>query len=87
MEKRIFVTRIKRNHKLSGNEFVIGKISGIQHMFNSPEDGEITEFAIVAHDDGSCDLRVACSETRYKVFVGIVEKLYPGLCEFDVKKH
>lgn len=86
MEK-IFKTLIKENHKLSGNPYVSGKISGIQNC--------ICEYEVISNDKPLFGSRyieglgtiLVCRTTEgcYSNFIRIIEKMYPGLCEFDFK--
>lgn len=80
MEKLNFCTIAKRNY-INNEMHVFGVIQGLQVGicdFDSPTLGY------------DCDLfpefmifRTNTTEKRYKKFRSIVEKKYPGLCQFD----
>lgn len=82
MDKKMFWTRIKGDHKVWGNsEFVKGVIVGIQYIIC----GSNTDTHMRSDEEtGDVFLSVRCTTTLYQVFVGAVEKRYPKLCEFDV---
>ena len=78
MDEQTFGTIIKEKHKFGGNDFIVGKISGIGYMCCGK-----TRYAM-AQDPKSKVLyiRYKCTKEQYEKFVEIVEGLYPGLCEF-----
>lgn len=74
MEKFIFRTRFKRNKKWG-----IDKIMNIINRNNI----EFVTIDVTPYDNTI--LKISCDEkTYYNVFVKLVEKEYPGVCDFDI---
>lgn len=84
MEKIIFKTLVKKDHtKFGGNKYVNGRISGIGYMISESD----RKFGNGHIDEGFIYINKFTTD-EYEKFKQIVEKLYPGLCEFNyqVKK-
>lgn len=80
MDKQEVLTLIKRDHKFGGNEFVLGKISGIGYV----ESGYHSDSVLMRIDDGFV-YRNKFTPDGYDKFINIIETMYPGLCKFDYK--
>lgn len=80
MEKHVVKTLIKKDHKLGGNVYVRGKISGIQSVMCPRE----IEFGNGMIEEGFI-LVTECTVDQYDDFMNFVENMYPGLCIFDYK--
>lgn len=84
MDKRSFWTTIKGDVSTFGrNKYVRGVIMGIQYVVCG--NGSVTTPLLGDNETGDVHFRVKCSEELYDSFAKIVEKKYPGLCEFDAK--
>lgn len=79
MEKKKFKTLVKADHKLGGNTYIEGRISGMAYVicevYNSIPHG-------IKHCDKGMLFQVVCTDEQYANFKDMVEKDYPGLCEF-----
>lgn len=82
MEKKTFKTLIKGDHKHSNNDYIKGRISGIQFVMCGGEE----TYPHIRNNDGAHILTHACTEKEYKAFADRIEWLYPGLCIFDWKE-
>ena len=84
MEKRIFKTIVKYDHDLGGEEYVLGRISGIQLAMcdEDPKNGFVWSYVPGVGDM----IKTECTSEQYDAFAKVIEKLYPGLCIFDCKK-
>lgn len=82
MDKKCEVsTLIKRNHdKFGDNAYVMGRISGMQLVICECDD----KFPITEIEEGHI-LTTKCTLKQYEDFMNLIEKHYPGLCEFDYK--
>ena len=80
MEKKLFRTLIKGNTLLGAKEYVRGKISGYQDIICDRD--EERSFANIMAEKGVI-LTTKCTELQYDAFRQMVEKHYPGVCEFD----
>ena len=80
MERKKVLTLVKRNHKFGGNDFVRGRISGIAYCMQGYKDVYPNEEC----DEGMIYI-TKMTPIEYDDFINIIEKLYPGLCEFDYK--
>lgn len=80
MEKKLFRTLIKNNTVLGEKSYVQGKISGYQDIICDRD--EETTFANIGSEKGTI-LTTKCTELQYDAFKKMVEKHYPGVCEFD----
>ena len=81
MEKHVFKTLIKGDHKLN-NKYIQGRISGISYVLCGGREGN--NFAI--HEsikDKSVTFTVKCTTKEYVEFRKVIEDLYPDLCKFD----
>lgn len=84
MDKRSFWTIIKGDVNVFGrNDYVRGVIMGIQYVVCGK--GSVTTPLFVDEETGDAHFGIKCSEKLYGLFADIVEKKYPGLCEFDAK--
>lgn len=77
-----FNTLVKRDHKLY-KEYVIGRISGIMYV-TCELDKNYYDRPTYECSEGSI-FRVFCKKNDYERFAKTIEKLYPGLCEFNCK--
>ena len=81
MEKEYFInTLIKRDHKFGGNEYIIGRISGIGYILS----GEHKDEALIITDKGTIYSNVFTAQ-NYDKFINIIDKLYPGLITANYK--
>lgn len=79
MEKREFTTLIRKERIKGSEEFVLGRISGIQYCVCENEKG----YAIGEIEEGYL-LTAEFTKKQYDNFANIVSKLYPGLCRFYI---
>ena len=79
MDKKIFKTLIRKDHKLGGNKYVYGVVNGIR--FAICEDGESIPFGNGEIDEGRI-VMTRCTPEVYEQFTKKVEEVYPGLCIF-----
>lgn len=84
MEIREFNTFVKKGVKpcFDDNDYVLGRISGMMDAICNPENEPA--FATYHIPEGT-GLTVECTQEQYDKFTKMVEKNYPGLCEFDFK--
>lgn len=80
MEKRKFYTIVRSNHKLSGNNYVLGFIRGIECAMCGSEEMKCGHGKSA---DGEWIIPTVCTEEQYRAFADMVSKIYPCLCEFD----
>ena len=81
MEKHVFKTLIKGDHKLN-NEYVHGRVSGISYVLCGGAEGN--NFAnITIKKDKSFIITAECTTKEYVEFRKVIEKMYPDLCIFD----
>ncbi len=78
MEVQKFKTLVKNDHNLGGNEYVLGRISGIGLMVKDYE--ELT-YPIQRIDEGNI-ITMKCTLAQYENFINAVDLHYPELCEF-----
>ena len=80
MEKRIFKTLIKDNHKFGNNPYVRGRISGMAYVLFGCD----KQCAHIRYEnlDGVL-FRYNGLPEEYEKFKEVVESCYPGLCIFD----
>ena len=71
-------TFIKKDHKFGSNKQVLGRILGIGYCMQNYKD----TYPIYKFKDGRIYIGKFTDE-QYEKFKSIIEKLYPGLCEFD----
>lgn len=76
MEVKKYATVIKKDHELGGNDYVVGRISGILYVVCGGEEEPHTEI-----ETGRV-LIANCTWEAYDRFKTIVKNLYPGLCKF-----
>ena len=81
MEMRQIRTLVKADHKLGGNQFVLGRISGAMAAMCKEEPTSL-EFGIGACDQGAI-LTTETTDAKYKNFTNAIENWFPGLCVFD----
>lgn len=73
MERFNFKTRFKKGHKWEIDKIVKlipGGVSNLVELGTTPY--------------GNTVLRIQCTEEQYMTFTKSVERLYPGLCDFDI---
>ena len=85
MREKMFYTVIKADHKLGGNEYVMGRVSGIQCAVRCKHPGKDILYGHGENEIGEI-YPMKTTSRRYKKFARIVEQNYPGLCIFDYKK-
>lgn len=78
---KLHTTMVRGDRKLSGNDYVFGRISGIADVIFGGK--KISTWYSVEHT-GARYFTVYSGPLRYWLFKRKVEKNYPGLCEFDV---
>lgn len=80
MEKKIHWTRIKGEDKVFGrNDYVTGVIAGISSVVC----GDAVCPHLLDRETGDTIVNAVCTPSVYQIFVGLVSKKYPNLCEFD----
>lgn len=79
MDKQKVSTLIKRDHAFGGNEFTIGKISGIGYCISEYD----TNFINIDMTDEGYLYTSEFTPDEYDKFINVIEELYPGLCEFN----
>lgn len=79
---RKFYTLIKKEHKLGDRLYVQGRIHGFMTLIC--EEDETIPSGIGVNEVGTIFVTVT-DEEKYAKFKEIVERHYPGLCEFDVE--
>ena len=77
MGKKTFVTFVRDDHALSGNQYVLGRISGIASC-----KAKLVPKGIRKQKDGLTVLEHRCWGWQYKRFIQKIETLYPELCIF-----
>lgn len=81
----IFKTLVKADHKLGGNKYVLGRISGIKYVVCDTLG--LSEMDQVISGNGQTEaghiLKTECTAECYSAFTDIIESHYPGLCVFD----
>lgn len=96
MDKLIYKTLLKNDHKFSMNDYVKGRIFGIAEIICElyggkdvvERDGKMHERRtyygnFFSNKDGTVRfLRMKCTTEQYERFKAYVEDMYPGLCEF-----
>lgn len=83
MDKMLFTTRIRGEHKLAHLDYVRGRISGMMCILC--KENLNSGFAIIGNDAGDYLLKTECYLEDYSVFAITVEAAYPGLCDFYYK--
>lgn len=84
--ERKFKTLVKEEHKFGTNEYVLGTINGFKQLvcdgkrngFDEPGVAPLWQMPGVGMMFTSL-----CTQEQYDTFAQLVEKHYPGLCEFD----
>ena len=84
MEKQDIKTGFAIEHAFN-NEYVRGRISGIAFMMFARKEPDSIGFAWLRHEDGYWEMTVRGTKKQYSSFRKLIEKLYPGLCEFDTR--
>lgn len=80
--KRIYWTKIDGNNKIfGGREYICGRINGFMEVLC----GRNSSPRLVDPENNVEHISVKCTEEEYQAFQKLVEKRYPGLCEFDVE--
>lgn len=74
MEKITFITRFRKNRKWNSDD--------IMTIINR---NNLNFVSMNETPYGNTTMKIECSEEQYyNVFVKSVEKMYPGLCDFDI---
>ena len=86
--ERKFYTLVKENHKFGGNDYIRGKIHSYKELICDGERDGLTKPAFAWNIISGVGHAIAteCTQEQYDHFSQMVEKHYPGLCEFDCKK-
>lgn len=82
MDKFIFETKVRKNRKFGQNDFVLGRIVGIQSVI-CDDDPCMGGYNMREAKDGSIILVTRCTTGQYARFAEIVQTSYPGLCKFN----
>lgn len=85
MENKIFKTLIKADHKLGGNQYIEGRISGLMEAICHENPGKDILYGKGKNELGMIHM-TKTSEERYDKFIEIVEQEYPGLCVFNYEE-
>lgn len=88
-EKRMFKTMVKNGTEMGkwkGRPYAIGRIHGFMTIIC---DGGHSEYASISVNDDERRyvgrvLITKCTEEQYQEFKNVVERNYPGLCDFDI---
>jgi hypothetical protein len=90
METRKIKTKIKvtytdeNGRKLMRNDRDVARVDGVKlGLCDLPNDGK--EYTTMTLKDNAKIMIAECTEEQYELFKKTIEKLYPGLCEFDVE--
>lgn len=78
MENQKFKTLVKSEHNLGGNDYILGRISGIGLMVKDYED---VTYPIQRIEEGNI-ITMKCTLAQYENFINAVETHYPELCKF-----
>lgn len=81
-EMKTLVTIMKKSHKLSGNKYVIGRISGMQEAVLQHVNINKGDRAIIHDRDGQYMFKAHGTESACEYFKALVTANYPDLCEF-----
>ena len=79
METNLFKTLVKFKRELGVNQYILGRISGINYMLCG--DDKI-QFANTCVNDEYILISI-CTAEQYAIFANVIEKQYPGLCVFN----
>ena len=93
MERRVFNTIINKTYistfngrEIKCNDYILGRIMGFSNILCDSDYG-VTVMIANGEDDPAYDTRfwftVNTTEEQYEQFKQLVEKCYPGLCEFN----
>lgn len=83
MGKKRFVTFVRGDHKLSNDDYVLGKIAGIASC-----KAKLVPKGICKQRGGVVVLEHKCWRWQYIRFIKKIEGLYPELCVFaDYEKY
>lgn len=84
MERKIFKTFFKKDHKHGDNEYVKGRVMGIMLGLSNAIDktDDVDVEPIYSDQYGSIFIH-KCSQEVYDIFTKVVEDHYPGLCVFN----
>lgn len=84
MEKMVFKTLVKAEHKLGCDNYVLGRISGIQYVV-CDRVGTETEQPLYGRGFTALGsiFKTKCTAEQYDEFASIVESEYPELCVFN----
>ena len=88
MERKLFKTLLKTDHKFYNNAYVRGRIYGIAEIICELwEDKTLNKKTcygtFMTNNDGTIRyLETRCTEEQYERFKTYVEDFYPDLCEF-----
>lgn len=80
MERKTVLTLIKRDHMNVGDEFILGRISGIGYCMSGFNRG----YVLMRNEEGFI-YKTKFTVDEYDKFINEIDKLYPGLCIFDYK--
>ena len=82
---KVYKTLVRNDHHLGGNEFVLGKITGIMYaMCNMPNGGKTFGIAdCLAGGTVGKLLMTECTAEEYNRFALTIDVLYQGLCLYD----
>lgn len=90
METREIKTKIgvtytdENGRKLIRNDHDIARVDGVKlGLCDLPNGGK--EYTTMTLKDNAKIMIAECTEEQYELFKKTIEKLYPGLCEFDVE--
>lgn len=87
MEKQIFKTLVKGDHKLGCNEYVMGRISGIEYVLCNGGTKPQQQFPWDYNpENGDHRMMTFCTKKEYDNFANMIEYLYPGLCIFNYQE-
>lgn len=84
MEKKVFRTCLKGDHKFGKNKYIRGRVSGMSQIICEEEIVKGYAWGI-NRETGDAIHTIEATEEQYERFSKIVEELYPGLCIFDYK--
>lgn len=84
MEKK-FYTLVKKDHKFGSNERIHGHIDAYKELICDGNKNGIDEpgFAFADIPNVGAVYVTCCEPEQYDTFKKLVEKHFPGLCEFD----
>lgn len=86
MDTRVYRTLVQEDHKFGKNNYVKGRIGGYKELICDGENDGLRKPSYAwDYIPGVGEfVDTVCSKEQYDRFRALVERHYPGLCEFDL---